>query len=227
MSDSLFPNTRLETVTQLLRDGRKEWQALGVQRVRVFGSITRGEIHTESDIDLLVDFQEGFTPGLLRYMRIKETLEDLLRRRVDIMTEAALKHPLKNEILEDAVDVMEQPTPPLRPEREERWRWRVFDLLEALDRITEETSDLTLTTFLRNECVQDAALHNLMRIGETTKFIPQSIQDRNKEIPWPYLRDIRNLVAHNYFGIEPIIIWQTIQEEFPKLRPILQRLAES
>ena len=82
------------------------------------------------------------------------------------------------------------------------------------------------SNYQRDEVVRDAVLHNLARLGETTKFIPQSVQDRHPEVPWVLLRDIRNTVAHDYFGIEPGLIWHTARVDLPALRPALQALAD-
>lgn len=226
MTLPLFPDVRLSNVARVIRQGAARWQELGVTRVRVFGSVARGEAGEASDIDLLVDFQPERAVGLLDLMRVKAVMEDLLKRRVDVLTEATLKHPLRREILEDAVDVMQLPLPVRETHREKRWRWRVHDLLDALDRVAQYTQGLTLTTFLRDERTRDAVLHNLARMGETTKFIPQSVQDRNPQVSWAYLRDIRNLVAHDYFGIDPALVWHTARVELPALRPALQHLAE-
>ncbi|GGK30921.1 hypothetical protein GCM10008955_25940 [Deinococcus malanensis] len=222
----LFPDLRLSTVAALLREGAPRWQALGVTRVRIFGSVARGEADSSADIDLLVDFGPDARVGLLDLMRVKEVMEDLLRRRVDVMTEGALKAPLRGEILADAVDVTRVPVPLPRSHREKRWRWRVFDLLDAIDRISAYTSALSPTTFLADERTRDAVLRNLARLGETTKFIPQSVQDRTPQVPWAYLRDIRNVVAHDYFGIDPALVWHTARTELPALRPSLQALAD-
>ncbi|GAA5502849.1 hypothetical protein Dxin01_02596 [Deinococcus xinjiangensis] len=221
----LFPDVRLSQVALLLRQEAAQWQTLGVTRVRVFGSVARSEANSASDIDLLVEFgaQEA---GLLDLMRVKAVMEKLLARRVDVMTPAALKAPLRGEILADAVDVMEMGAPP-PSHREKRWRWRVFDLLDAIDRIELYTAGLTLTTYLRDERTHDAVLRNLARLGETTKFIPQSVQDKNPQVPWVYLRDIRNLVSHDYFGIDPALVWHTARSELAPLRPALQALADA
>ncbi|ASN81889.1 hypothetical protein DFI_13635 [Deinococcus ficus] len=224
---SLFPDLRLSTVAALLRDGAARWEALGVTRVRVFGSVARGEAGPASDIDLLVDFVEGFSPGLLHLMSVKAVMEDLLDRRVDVVTEAGLHPPLRRDILHDAVDVRHVPTPPPSAHREKRWRWRLYDLLAALDRIEAFTRGLTLTTFLRDEQVQDAVLLNLLRLGETTKFIPQSVQDTHRQVPWACLRDIRNLIAHDYFRIDPALVWVTVREDLPAIRVALQALADT
>lgn len=224
---TLFPDLRLETLAALLRAGEPEWRAHGVTRVRVFGSVARGEATPASDIDLLVDFAPGAQVGLLHLMRVKALLERLVGRRVDAVLESGLRDPLRAEILADAVDVMAVPIPPPQAHREKRWRWRVFELLGALDRVEAFTRELTFTTFLRDEQAQDAVLLNLVRLGETTKFIPQSVQDRHPQIPWAYLRDIRNLVAHDYFRIDPALVWHTARVELPELRPTLQALADA
>jgi uncharacterized protein with HEPN domain/predicted nucleotidyltransferase len=223
----LFPDLHLYDVARLLQANAAQWQALGVVRVRVFGSVAREQARNDSDVDLLVDFTTTEPPaGLLQLMRVKDLFEDLLERRVDVLTEGGLKPALRREILADCVDVMNAglPTPPRVGVK--RWRWRVFDLLEALDRIERFTFPHTLTTFLADEQAQDAVLHNLARLGETTKFIPQRIQDTHPELPWVLLRDIRNLVSHDYFGIDRELLWQTARHELPGLRAALQALAE-
>lgn len=220
----LFPDPWLPTVASVLRGAEARWRAARVTRVRVFGSVARGEADASADIDLLVDFSGE--AGLLELMRVKEIFEDLLRRRVDVLTEGALRAPLRGEILADAVDVFALPDPPRRSHRSKRWRWRVFDLLDALDRVAAYTADHTLTTFLADERTRDAVLRNLSRLGETTKFIPQRVQDRTPEVPWALLRDIRNLVAHDYFGIDPRLVWHTARVDLPALRPSLQALAD-
>ncbi|MFC4638959.1 HepT-like ribonuclease domain-containing protein [Deinococcus hohokamensis] len=222
----LFPDLRLTTVAALLREGAPRWQALGVTRVRVFGSVARGEADSSADIDLLVDFGAGHEVGLLALMQVKDVMEELLGRRVDVLTEGGLKAPLRSEILADAVDVMQVPVPPPHAHRQKRWRWRVFELLAAIDRVAAYTADLSLTAFRADQRTRDAVLRNLAQLGETTKFIPQSVQDRTPAVPWAFLRDIRNVVSHDYFGMDPALIWYTARVELPALRPSLQALAD-
>lgn len=220
----LFPDPSLPTIAAALREGEAQWRALGVSRVRVFGSVARGEADHSADIDLLVDF--AGEAGLLALMRAREVFEDLLGRRVDVVTEAALKAPLRREVLADAVDVLRVPTPPPTSHRDKRWRWRVYDLLDALDRVAGYTAGHSLESFLADGRTRDAVLRNLARLGETTKFLPPEVQDRHPDLPWALLRDVRNLVAHDYFGIDPALVWHTARSELPALRPALQALAD-
>jgi predicted nucleotidyltransferase len=73
----------------------------GAKNVRVFGSIARGEGTTTSDVDLLVDMDQG--RSFLDLCALGDDLEDLLGRRVDILTEPALSRFLRDRILNEAV----------------------------------------------------------------------------------------------------------------------------
>lgn len=221
---TLFPDTSLQEVARIIRSVQGQWRGMGVSRVRIFGSVARGEATDLSDVDLLVEFD--IEAGLLDLMHVKDLFEDTLRRRIDVLTEGGLKPQLRREILSDAVDVMDVPRHPQTTFRRKRWHWRLYDVLDALDRVREYTADHTLDSFLDDERTRDAVLRNLSRLGETTKFIPQSVEDRNPQVPWAYLRDIRNLVAHDYFGIDPVLVWHTATSELVNIRPGLQQVAD-
>ena len=120
----------LATVLSLIREREGEWRALGVTRVRVFGSVARQEAGAESDVDVLLDFAPG--AGLLTLARAREFFERLLGHRTDAVTEAALKPPLKREVLLDAVDALRPQFHPPRNGRK-RWKWRVHELLSDID----------------------------------------------------------------------------------------------
>ena len=74
-----------------------------VRSLSVFGSAGRGTATVESDIDILVDFSK--TPGIFEFLRLKQYLEDLLGKPVDLVTEGALKKQLREKILREAVRV--------------------------------------------------------------------------------------------------------------------------
>ena len=90
---------------QLLKEKREDILAVaarhGAFNVRVFGSVARGEETEDSDIDLLIDYDltkisAWFPGGLLM------DLQDLLDRKVDIVTEKGLSHLIKDRVLADA-----------------------------------------------------------------------------------------------------------------------------
>jgi hypothetical protein len=89
----------------LLEDHRDEIRALarryGVTSVRVFGSMARGEATPESDVDLLVDVPEGVSGFQLGAMLMD--LQDLLGRRVELVTERSLHPRIKARIMKEVV----------------------------------------------------------------------------------------------------------------------------
>jgi len=85
----------------ILRKHRLELQKFGVKSIAVFGSVVREEARPDSDIDILVEFDVPV--GLIAFLRLQHRLEDLLGRRVDLATPAALKRQLRDRILKEAV----------------------------------------------------------------------------------------------------------------------------
>ncbi len=77
--------------------------ACGARDVRLFGSAARGEEGAESDVDLLVTLEPGRT--LLDLARLELELERVIGRRVDVVTEATLREPVRSTALREAVRV--------------------------------------------------------------------------------------------------------------------------
>lgn len=73
----------------------------GAHNLRVFGSVARGEAHSESDIDLLVDFFKDHS--LLDRIALIQALSDLLAFKVDVVQEKMLKPRIKPQVLKDAI----------------------------------------------------------------------------------------------------------------------------
>jgi len=75
----------------------------GISNVRLFGSVVKGTDDTESDIDLLVELGEDRT--LFDLIRFKQSVEDLLGRKVDVVTDRAVHNELKQSIFSKAVQL--------------------------------------------------------------------------------------------------------------------------
>ena len=93
--------------SKMLQDKRDEIlriaAAHGAQNVRVFGSVSRGEASAKSDLDLLVKLESG--RSLLDLIAIKQELEDLLGREVDVVTEDAVSPYIREQVLKEAVSL--------------------------------------------------------------------------------------------------------------------------
>jgi uncharacterized protein with HEPN domain len=72
----------------------------------------------------------------------------------------------------------------------------------------------------------DAVLRNLIVIGEAANHMPEEVISAHPDIPWRDMGDMRNFVVHEYFGVSERIILDTVQNDLPKLVPLLQALLE-
>lgn len=82
-----------DSILRVLEEHGEELRRLGVRRIALFGSFLHGDPGPASDVDLLVDFDQSTFDA---YMDTKFLLEDLLGRKVDLVTEMALKPALRN-----------------------------------------------------------------------------------------------------------------------------------
>jgi predicted nucleotidyltransferase len=92
-----------DAVIKLLTEHQKDLTRLGVKSLALFGSVAREESRADSDIDLLVEFEGKATFD--KYMGLKFFLEDLLQRRVDLVTRKALKPRLRPYVEKEALYV--------------------------------------------------------------------------------------------------------------------------
>ena len=92
-----------DRIVQLRDEIRRAAAAHGARDVRVFGSVARGQEADASDIDFLVTLDAGRT--LLDLARLEEQLERLLDARVDVVTENALREPIRTAAIREAVPV--------------------------------------------------------------------------------------------------------------------------
>jgi predicted nucleotidyltransferase len=77
-------------------------RAHGIRRLQLFGSALRGELRADSDIDLLVEFEPGRTPGLLGIARLELALAEMLDRPVDLRTLADLSRYFRYQVAAEA-----------------------------------------------------------------------------------------------------------------------------
>ena len=70
-------------------------------------------------------------------------------------------------------------------------------------------------TFSQDKRTLKAVLYNLAVIGEAARKVPEEITARYPAIPWREMGDMRNVVIHEYFGVDPKILWETIKNELP------------
>jgi uncharacterized protein with HEPN domain len=100
------------------------------------------------------------------------------------------------------------------------------DMLQSMERINEYLGNLDFRKFKINYLVVDAIIRNFEIIGEASKNIPNDIQKKYPNIPWRKMYGLRNLIAHEYFGIDYEMIWEIAKNNLPQNRDDLKIMIE-
>lgn len=104
------------------------------------------------------------------------------------------------------------------------WEFRIHDILRAIEKIGSYLEGMSLTQFKKNELVSDAVIRNLEIIGEASKNIPLTIRRTYPDIPWDQMCGMRNILIHEYFGVDEKIVWHTVKKHLPALQKQLLAL---
>jgi uncharacterized protein with HEPN domain len=104
-------------------------------------------------------------------------------------------------------------------------RERILDMLEAIENI-ERHSGKGREAFERDELIQTWVVHHLEIIGEAASRLGAGFRATHSEVPWSEIVAMRNVIAHEYFGIDLDEIWQVAERDLPELKQKLNRIVE-
>lgn len=97
-------------------------------------------------------------------------------------------------------------------------------ILESICNIEKYTESFTKEQFMKNIQLQDAVTRRLEIIGEAVKNLPVSVKDKNKAIPWKKISGTRDILIHEYFGMDMDLIWKVVKKDIPLLKKQIQKL---
>ena len=102
---------------------------------------------------------------------------------------------------------------------------RVRDIIEACDRIVKATAGLDCEAFAGNDLVIRAVLYDFAVIGEAAKGVSPAMRASNSAIPWSDMAGMRDVVIHQYFGVEAGIVWRAATVSVPRVAAQLREIA--
>jgi uncharacterized protein with HEPN domain len=102
---------------------------------------------------------------------------------------------------------------------------RIEDILEAIDRI-ERYVDKGRQAFDADELVQTWIIHHIQIIGEAVRRLSEPLKDHYTDVPWAAIIGMRNILVHDYFGIDLEEVWSTVEKDLPELKTKLTQILQ-
>lgn len=99
----------------------------------------------------------------------------------------------------------------------------IEDIAEATNKIERYTRGMDYEGFSENEMVIDAVIRNFEVIGEAINNIPDEIRRKYPDVEWSEAVGFRNVLIHNYFGLDTEAVWDTIKENIPELKKHIEQ----
>jgi uncharacterized protein with HEPN domain len=102
---------------------------------------------------------------------------------------------------------------------------RLRDILEAIAKIERYTAR-GQEVFERDELVQVWTLYHLQVIGEAAAQLGQAFHEAHPHLPWAQIVAMRNVLVHEYFGVDLDEVWRTVEQDLPRLKQQIETLVE-
>jgi len=99
---------------------------------------------------------------------------------------------------------------------------RLNHIIDAILEIEQYVANESYNSFIQNSMIQSASIRQLEIIGEASNHLSENITNELTEVEWHEIVGLRNLLIHDYFGIDLKIVWDVIQIDVPNLKRIIQ-----
>jgi uncharacterized protein with HEPN domain len=107
---------------------------------------------------------------------------------------------------------------------ERDFRLYCTDILDSGAAILEFVKDLSFVEFRGDRKTSSAVIREFEVIGEAVGKLPETLKERRPDVEWQDIKDFRNLLAHEYFGVDLEIVWKIIEEDLPILMDAIREI---
>ncbi len=107
--------------------------------------------------------------------------------------------------------------------KKHHYRQSLQDILDAVRDIEEFVTGLNRNSLARDKKTLFAVAKALENIGEAVKQVPSAVRRKHPDVPWKDMAGMRDVLIHDYFGVDAEIVWKTVREDLP---PLKRRITE-
>ena len=104
---------------------------------------------------------------------------------------------------------------------------RVKHILDAIDEIHKYLIGADLSIFLENSMMRFACIKQMEIIGEASNHPSVELKSKFSDIEWAQIIGMRNIFTHEYFGIDPGLVWEIIKNDIPELKKKVEHILHS
>ena len=94
----------------------------------------------------------------------------------------------------------------------------IYDIQEAINDIMIFIEGYDMLAYLNDPKTTEAVERKLSIIGEASAQLPENFKSQYNEVPWTLIKGFRNILIHEYFGIDQTIVWNIIEKQLPVLK---------
>ena len=102
----------------------------------------------------------------------------------------------------------------------------LFDILDSIEKIEKYTKKISKGKFFDDLQIQDAVVRRIGIIGEAVKNLPAFFRNKYSSIPWKEMAGTRDVIIHDYSGVDVDLIWEIIDKNIPQLKKKILKLLE-
>lgn len=98
------------------------------------------------------------------------------------------------------------------------------DILTSIVEIEEFLQGMTYESFASDKKTVNAVIRSLEVLGEAAKHLPTSFRKKHPDIPWSKMAGMRDVLIHDYMGVDLKTVWKVTQERLPEIKPLIEGL---